>query len=521
MSLVSRLRRFHSAGHAVKNATLGVPRLRELTRAKITDLETPSVTVRLLDPWCRETSAPLLTETIHALTRLTLKDVAAAPPVVVDARLDPPDDLWTELLSDELSLYSDWAVAVPLDMELLKLRHMSCEDVAFHLHSWFGFEPAPKIPCPPLLVTTDPVAGHLQVRLALWFLTPHVTAGIAERRALELWSEFAWKTCVLREIEGIKQVHLRRELQHHFTPSEGHVCSKHLVMDTDGANLAAMLALPFTNVSRTVSNDIHETARVLGITAAQPLLASEINGVISFDGTSINPAHVDILVAAMVRTGRVKASSRHGIKDQSQLSRAVFEEALRTIYKAATTAADDDVRHNITEAMIFGSRPPVGTGFMDARAAPGVVIPDPVAGSINIAPLSDGEEEDKDDSDEGPGLFDDDEELCADLQGLRIVGDAAAQPVAGRHRPLRTSGPVGAPLVIEPLDLPRVVRDAAPASPLAVSPLSPRAEPLADLSWVASPRMVVEACEACGDAVAVDGELLDVSSPVTRCPHCL
>ena len=62
------------------------------------------------------------------------------------------------------------------------------------------------------------------------------------------------------------------------------------VLDTTGTNLLQVLALDTIDVTRTVSNDIQEIYRVLGIEAARVAILNELMD--SFDTTYINHHHL-------------------------------------------------------------------------------------------------------------------------------------------------------------------------------------------------------------------------------------
>ena len=63
---------------------------------------------------------------------------------------------------------------------------------------------------------------------------------------------------------------------------------------TDGSDLQRCLNTD--HVVRVVSNDVFDTLAVLGIEAARHVLRSEIQKVLSFDGSYVQSRHLDVLV---------------------------------------------------------------------------------------------------------------------------------------------------------------------------------------------------------------------------------
>ena len=116
------------------------------------------------------------------------------------------------------------------------------------------------------------------------------------------------------------------------------------VLETDGTNLATVLADPDVDCTRTVSNDIVEICSVMGIEGTRQALLQMLREVISFDGAYVNYRHLAVLCDTMCFRGSLMAISRHGINrgDSGPLLSASFEETVEVLFKSAIFARKDD-----------------------------------------------------------------------------------------------------------------------------------------------------------------------------------
>jgi DNA-directed RNA polymerase II subunit RPB1 len=107
------------------------------------------------------------------------------------------------------------------------------------------------------------------------------------------------------------------------------------VLDTVGSNLMSVLALDFIDTTRTISNDIQEVKRVLGIEAARQCIYNELLEV--FDNGYINSHHLGLLCDRMTVSSKMISIFRHGINndDIGPLAKASFEETPEMFLKAA------------------------------------------------------------------------------------------------------------------------------------------------------------------------------------------
>ncbi len=138
------------------------------------------------------------------------------------------------------------------------------------------------------------------------------------------------------------------------------------VIDTLGSNLEAVWQCDDVDPLRTISNEIIETLRTLGIEACRTLLYNELERVLSFD--YINYRHLSLLIDVMTHRGYLMPMSRFGLNRMGTgpLKRSSFEETYEMLLEAAMFAELDELK-GISENIMTGNLAPMGTGFMAIR----------------------------------------------------------------------------------------------------------------------------------------------------------
>jgi DNA-directed RNA polymerase II subunit RPB1 len=127
------------------------------------------------------------------------------------------------------------------------------------------------------------------------------------------------------------------------------------LVETDGVALAKVLAYEKVDYTRTISNDIIEILRVLGIEAVRMSLINELRFVLSSYGIYVNYRHLATLCDVMTQRGILTAITRHGINrvDTGALRKCSFEETVEILLEAAVYAESDPLK-GITENIIMG-----------------------------------------------------------------------------------------------------------------------------------------------------------------------
>jgi DNA-directed RNA polymerase beta' subunit len=170
----------------------------------------------------------------------------------------------------------------------------------------------------------------------------------------------------LTGVSGIGRVHIRK-IKNETAYEEsvgGYKPQEQYVLDVEGTNLYDLLVFPGVDGTRTFSNDIHEVLDVFGIEAARLALYEEINEV--FSSEKVNYRHLAVLVDTMTFGGRIVPVNRFGMSknETGVLAKSSFEETSKIMFNAAMWAEKDSMR-GVSANIMFGQKPPCGTGFVD------------------------------------------------------------------------------------------------------------------------------------------------------------
>jgi len=157
---------------------------------------------------------------------------------------------------------------------------------------------------------------------------------------------------------------------------------------TSGTNLEEIMHFKGVNPEKTITNDIHEIASVIGIEAARQAIINEIKKVITNQGLDIDKRHLMLVADAMTYSGVVKGITRMGIisEKSSVLARASFETPVKHFINATKTGKKDKLA-SVIENIILNQPVPVGTGL------PGLLVK--VTGSLAGKPAKEKKPEKK------------------------------------------------------------------------------------------------------------------------------
>jgi DNA-directed RNA polymerase II subunit RPB1 len=358
------LNTFHSAGTVKANATAGVPRIEELLSAS-PNPKKPGNTVYLLPEIGQaEDKENKSSKKLKEIQKTTMREIAKSVRVYYD-----PDPRATSTVVDEdrelLALYeqfalkeeqscaSPWIMRLELDhLEQVRHDNMDLVNIQTKIHN----NPALKIvECK----HSDLAAKKLIMRIGF---DPAVVKNPIQLRFIE---DKVLDT-VLTGVDGIGRVHLRKlksELVYDQNVG-GYVPKEQFVLDTEGTNLYDLLVFPGVDGTRTFSNDIHEINDVFGIEAARLALYEEFNEV--FATEKVNYHHLSVLVDSMTFGGRIIPVSRFGMSknETGVLAKSSFEETSKIMFNAAMGAEFDSMK-GVSANIMFGQKPPCGTGFVD------------------------------------------------------------------------------------------------------------------------------------------------------------
>ncbi len=361
------LNTFHFAGVASKsNVTRGVPRIEEILSLS-SEIKNPSLSVYLKPE--DERSKDRARTIMYMLEHTKLEEVVKSTEICFD-----PDDLNTLIEEDRdcIEQYkafenlvaecsesnlesgdnekSKWIVRMVMDPEVMLEKNITMDDVNFTLKSCFE----DQISC----VYSDFNADKLIFRIRMNDVLKSGGKG-GQKKAkvnpldqsdhiyiLKNFQQQLLQKVILRGIEGITKVILRKVLDTVVETNGVYKKQDIWVLDTIGTNLIDVLGLDYIDNTRTLSNDIVEIYHVLGIEAARQAIYNELVEVVEFDGTYINYHNYSVLVDRMTYTHKLISIFRHGINNDNigPIAKASFEETPEMFLKAARHAELDTLR---------------------------------------------------------------------------------------------------------------------------------------------------------------------------------
>jgi DNA-directed RNA polymerase II subunit RPB1 len=206
---------------------------------------------------------------------------------------------------------------------------------------------------------SDPMAKNLVMRL---MFDPAVVKNPIQLRFLE----DKLLDTPLTGVPGIGRVFQRRVKNEMVYDAQvgGYKPLEQYVLDVEGTNLYDLMVFPGVDGTRTFSNDIHEINQVFGIEAARLAIYEEINEV--FASEKVNYHHLAVLVDTMTFSGRIVPVNRFGMSknETGVLAKSSFEETSKIMFNAAIWAEKDSMK-GVSANIMFGQKPPCGTGFVD------------------------------------------------------------------------------------------------------------------------------------------------------------
>jgi len=354
------LNTFHSTGTAKANATAGVPRIGELLDAT-KNTKRPSNTIYLLPEISGDQNEAI--KKMKQIQKTTLRDITKSVRIFYDPNpsaegtvIDEDRELLAMYqqyaLQNEECKGAPWIMRIELDsMEQVKRDMLDLTLIQTKIN---------KNPALKTLIScehSDSAGKKIVLRLSFSETTTPVLMRYMEDKVLDT---------VLTGVEGVGRVHLREiksELIYDGTVG-GYVNKPQYVLDTEGINLYSLLVFPGVDGTRVFSNDIWEILKVFGIETARLAMYEELNEV--FASEKVNYHHLSVLVDSMTFSGRLVAISRSGMKknETGVFAKASFEETSTTMFNAALEA-ETDTMMGVSANIMFGQKPPCGTGFVD------------------------------------------------------------------------------------------------------------------------------------------------------------
>jgi len=294
---------FHFAGVSEMNVTVGLPRIIEILDAK-KNITTPMMEIYLKEPYSKG------------------KDIRQKALAIKETRLG---EIVKKFVINPMELRMD----ITLDTERLTELEMSPADLKKGLKQAFK-------------QFNVEAEGDLVV----------IKGGRGKADLKDLYRvKEKLRQAFIKGVKGVKQV---------LPIKKG----EEFIIVTAGTNLRTVLALDFVDMTRTISNDIHEVAEVLGIEAARQVIMNEVLKVIDTQGLNVDARHIMLVADTMCVLGAIKGITRYGVVQEksSALARASFETPIRHLVRAAVIG-EEDLLTSVVENVMLNQPVPVGTGL--------------------------------------------------------------------------------------------------------------------------------------------------------------
>jgi DNA-directed RNA polymerase II subunit RPB1 len=353
------LNTFHFAGVASKsNVTRGLPRVEEILSLS-NNIKNPSLTLFLKDgdKFSRERS-----QRIMNLVEFTkIRDLVESYEICYD-----PDDSKTFIEADkkmirQYKMYEElfdecsenatekekmkWLIRFTFDKEKMFEKNITMDDINFAIKKTHQ----DTVSCIYSDLNSDSLVFRIRITNVLQNKKTVKQFPLDQSDEIYLLNNFQnnlLDNVVIRGVKNISKVMLRKMPQHMHYEEDKYKPKDMWVLDTVGSNLIDALALDFTDTNKTITNNIMEIYRVLGIEAARQAIYNEFLEVIESDGGYINTHHLEMLADRMCCSYKPIAISRHGINndDTGPIAKASFEETPEMFFRAAKHGELDMMR---------------------------------------------------------------------------------------------------------------------------------------------------------------------------------
>tara|TARA_B110000285_G_scaffold172326_1_gene193032 strand:- start:263 stop:1477 length:1215 start_codon:yes stop_codon:yes gene_type:complete len=242
---------------------------------------------------------------------------------------------------------SNWIIRMELNAENMLDKNITIEDINFAIKNVYSDE----LDC----LFSDYNSDNIVFRIRLNSVIKKIkdknnnTKPLDQSNEIYLIQNFQnqlLNNMVLRGVKDIDRV-IPRKITDSVIEKDGKYNRRDIwVLDTVGTNLLDLLSIDYVDTTRTITNDIQEIYRVLGIEAARQAIFDEISEVIEFDSTYINYHHLSLLCDRMACNDKMVSIFRHGINNDNigPIAKASFEETPEMFLKAARHAELDPMR---------------------------------------------------------------------------------------------------------------------------------------------------------------------------------
>ena len=297
------LRTFHYAGVEEFSVTQGLPRLIEIVDARRFP-STPQMTIYLEKPYNESEDKAI--EVHNSIEQIRIEQITH------DVDLD----------------FVNWTIVINLIPEICEKKGIDINEI-------------------PEILKRYKKKGTIKREGNSIIIDP----GIEDLQSLQKLREKILKK-VVKGIRGVKRGLL--------TPSDD---GKEWIIKTEGTNMQGVILIDGVDITRTVSNHIHEIEKLYGVEAARQMIILESQKVLEQQGLDVDLRHLLILSDLMCYSGAIQSIGRHGISGSksSVFARAAFEVTVNQLLDAGLYGEEERLL-GIPENVIIGQISPIGSG---------------------------------------------------------------------------------------------------------------------------------------------------------------
>ncbi len=363
---------FHRAGLTEKTMVVGVPRCKELLSATANPKTESS---RIYFKHDATGDLKDLRESLgHTVVCLTFNDISLE--MVATVKKEPSDwykqyfiiygDRFGTLESETGHRYTD-CIEITVDADKLYEYRLSMPDIADAVMNEYG--DAAVVFSPPSIgridIYFDTEGVELPLSRAFYAGTEEAPLIYLEEVVIPILKKFI--------ITGIKDI---TSIFYNKTETEW-------VAETDGSNLQGLMAHPNIDEERTMSNNVWDIYKTLGIEAARQFLVEEFGHIME----GINHCHPALLVDRMTHGGSIASISRYTLRDEESgpIGKASFEESMTNFNNAAVRGENEPTR-GVSASTICGRMAQIGTGKVSIMIDPSKLPDEPEDESEGTVP---------------------------------------------------------------------------------------------------------------------------------------
>ena len=349
------LNTFHKAGMSEKTMTSGVPRFQELINAtKKPKIVNNKIYLHNGPDYSLEDAKEIIG---CNLTCLYLKDLIKSFTIVENSEHED----WYEIFDNMYNInyqQHKFCVKFKLNLEKLFSFKLTLKKIAFSIEKSY-----PDVFCvhSPLHIGEIHIYPDVSKIELMTNPTLFITNDNKQFIYLEECVIPILENICVAGIEGITEVFYTKEKNEWIVETNG-INSRNISLTF--INYKKLLALPFIDFAKTLSNNVWDILAVLGIEAARNALIEEFMNIM--DG--INKCHAILLVERMTFAGSISSITRYTMKkdENGPFGKASFEETMDNFLNAAAKG-EIEPTESVSASIVCGKRAGIGTGLSNIK----------------------------------------------------------------------------------------------------------------------------------------------------------